>query len=96
MPNVFVTSTGVWVCDTGGELMDSSTSPVVMAVLLKSSAIGQELVVSSAKNKDLIGLASNTADRNPSFPFEGGRRLEGLRIDTLSTGGTAYIYLSKK
>ena len=70
MVNVYVTSTGVWVCDTGGELMDSSTTPVVTQILLKSSAAAQELIVSTAKNKDLVGLVSNTYDRNPSISFE--------------------------
>ena len=95
MANVFVTSTGVWVCDTGGELMTSATSPVVMSVLFKSAAPAQSLIISSAKNKDLISLESNTYDRNPFVPFEGGRKTDGLRVDTID-GGTAYIYLAKR
>ena len=95
--NTYNAVTKLWTCATDGLLQTSETTAIVVQVFYVGDSASDDLVIQDGKGNSAIILKVDAAFA-PSpvrLPMEeGGRKFDGLKIQTIDSG-TAYIYLCK-
>ena len=96
MSNTYNATTKLWTVTDTGDLQTSETTAVVVQVVYVGNTASDDLVIRDGKGNTAIVLKLGASDASPvRLPMEeGGRRFEGLKIQTIDSG-TAYIYLCK-
>ena len=96
MSNTYNATTKLWTVTDTGDLQTSETTAVVSQVVYVGNTASDDLVIQDGKGNTAIVLKLGASDASPvRLPMEeGGRRFEGLKIQTIDSG-TAYIYLCK-
>lgn len=96
MSNTYNAKTKLWVVTDTGDLQTSETTAVVVQVVYMANTADDDLVIHDGAGNTAFVLKAGSIDASPVrlAMEEGGRRFEGLKIQTIDSG-TAYIYLSK-
>jgi len=89
--STFYDETQVWVVDGTGEL--NAGGVTVLKVQFHAKNAGDQIAITDAADKPAIKLLSGFADHTVETDFgPKGKRLNSLKIATLSGGCTAYIH----
>ena len=96
MSNIYNKTTKLHIVDGTGTIMESDTSANIVQIVYVANTASHDLVIHDAKGNTACVLKVGASDASPvRLPMEeGGRRFEGLKIQTIDSG-TAYIYLCK-
>ena len=97
MTNTYNATTKLWAVTDTGDLQTSETTAIVTQVVYVGNTASDDLVIRDGKGNTAIVLKLGASDASPvRLPMEeGGRRLKGLKVQTIDSG-TAYIYLATK
>ena len=96
MGNAYNATTKMWTVTDTGDLQTSETTAIVVQVVYVGNTVSDDLVIQDGRGNTAIVLKLGASDASPvRLPMEeGGRKFDGLKIQTIDSG-TAYIYLCK-
>ena len=96
MTNTYNATTKLWTVNETGTIMESNTTAMVVQAVYMGNTASDDLVIRDGKGNTAIVLKLSPSDASPvRLPMEeGGRKFDGLKIQTIDSG-TGYIYLCK-